>query len=119
MLYRLGIFNGITGSGGAGSDDPEVASSANTLLYISFGTLGFFGGALFNILGAKLMFFVGGIGYAIYGLSQYLIIEHPSLKWFAISAGFLLGISASMLWTAQGASLSIYDHLAVMSISVA
>lgn len=129
-----GLFNGLTGLGGAGSDDPETASQANALLYITFGTLGFFGGALFNLLGNRLMFFIGGLGYAFYGLAQYLAMD-PSVKDFAVSglskyftvddpalptsvdnslkilaitAGGVLGISAACLWTAQGACTLAY-----------
>lgn len=107
-LAGPGLFNGLTGLGGAGSDDPVSASQANALLYISFGTLGFFGGALFNILGNRLMFFIGGLGYAIYGLAQYLVMAHPSLKPFAVASGGILGVSAACLWTAQGACTLAY-----------
>lgn len=49
------------------------------------------------------MFFFGGLGYFFYGFSQYIVMKYSSLKWLAVMAGGVLGVSAACLWTAQGA----------------
>lgn len=103
-----GMFNGLTGLGAAGSDDPHVANLSNALLYIAFGIFGFFGGAMFNIFGNRVLFFVGGVSYVLYTVTQFLACYHPPLTPLAIAAGFLLGIGAAGLWTAQGASVAAY-----------
>eukprot|EP00124_Ichthyophonus_hoferi_P000460 Ihof_evm12s17 gene=Ihof_evmTU12s17 len=66
-----GIFNALTGLGGAGSSNPTVANDANTALYSTFAVFGYFGGLFFNIFGNRILMGGGGLTYCFYAVCQY------------------------------------------------
>ncbi|KAF8527254.1 hypothetical protein JB92DRAFT_3107789 [Gautieria morchelliformis] len=69
---------------------------ANGTLYGLFTLAGFVSGAICNILGPPVALFIGTLGYALCRCSLV------GTKWFLIFAGGLLGLSAALLWSAQG-----------------
>lgn len=103
-----GIFNALNSLGGAGKVDASTANAANVALYSCFAIVGLFAGALFNILGPKILMFSGGITYAFYAICQYLAGQSSSYNSLAIFSGALLGCGAGLLWTAQGAIMMAY-----------
>mmetsp|Transcript_63103 Transcript_63103/g.162489 ORF Transcript_63103/g.162489 Transcript_63103/m.162489 type:complete len:466 (+) Transcript_63103:55-1452(+) len=100
-----GIFNALQGLGAAGSDDPMVGAVASGCLYCTFAIFGYFGGAAFTFFGAKPLFTLGGLTFAIYAICIYF-----TSHWFFLAAvgGICLGIGAGLFWTAQGALMMAY-----------
>jgi len=61
-----------------------------------------------NTLGSRLTLLLGTTGYALY-IGSYLAVNiHPNASPFVIVAGTFLGISAGLLWTAQGSLMLAY-----------
>lgn len=57
-----GMFNALSGLGGAGNLDPKPADDANMALYATFSVVGFFAGTFTNKIGIKLALAFGGTG---------------------------------------------------------
>lgn len=102
-----GMFNALSGLGGGGQVDHKVANDANTALNATFSVVGFFAGTLTNVLGIRISAFLGGMGYSVY-IASFLCYSHTQNYGFTVSSGVLLGVSAGLLWTAQGAILMAY-----------
>jgi len=56
-----GMFNALSGLGGAGNLDPKPGDDANMALYATFSVVGFFAGSLTNKIGIKLALSFGGM----------------------------------------------------------
>jgi hypothetical protein len=107
-LCGPGMFNALTGLGNAGGDS-NAASFVNFCLYSSFAIFGYTGGLFFNYLGPRLLMGTGALTYALYATFAYLAGVSGSWASSAwIASGFLLGIGAAFLWTAQGALMMAY-----------
>ena len=104
-----GMFNALSGLGGAGLDNPKAQDHANTALYSTFAVVGFFAGTIVNKAGIKISLGFGGIGYCIYAAS-FLCYAHTRNIGFNIFAGALLGVCAGVLWAAQGAIMMSYPR---------
>ncbi|EIW81444.1 hypothetical protein CONPUDRAFT_90371 [Coniophora puteana RWD-64-598 SS2] len=103
-----GMFNALTGLGGGGQVDTTVSANSTAALYATYAFFGFFSGSINNKLGAKLTLLLGSWGYALY-ISSYLVVNiHPGAGDYVIVAGAILGVCASLLWTAQGAMMMAY-----------
>ncbi|KFY73629.1 hypothetical protein V499_06281 [Pseudogymnoascus sp. VKM F-103] len=104
-----GMFNALTGLGGGGRDDHELASNMNVALYSTFAVVGFFAGSFVNRLGIKATLSFGGIGYCIYAVALLASLHAgPKINGFCYFAGALLGVCAGLLWTAQGTIMMSY-----------
>ncbi|KAH7928792.1 hypothetical protein BV22DRAFT_1004081 [Leucogyrophana mollusca] len=103
-----GMFNALTGLGGGGKASTTANDNATAALYSTFAFFGFFSGTANNILGERLTLTLGTWGYSLY-ISSYLATNiHPGAGDFVVVAGAILGICASLLWTAQGALMMAY-----------
>ncbi len=102
-----GMFNAVNGLGGGGQENPKTADNANVAVYATFSVVGFFAGTIANRLGIKLTLSLGGMGYFLY-VSSYLSYNHNKNSGFVIFSGAVLGVSAGMLWAAQGAIMMSY-----------
>ena len=102
-----GMFNAVNGLGGGGQEDPKTADNANVAVYATFSVVGFFAGSIANRLGIKLTLSLGGMGYFLY-VASYLSYNHNKNSGFVIFAGAMTGVSAGMLWAAQGAIMMSY-----------
>ncbi|XP_078442554.1 UNC93-like protein 1 [Wolffia australiana] len=100
-----GMFNALSGMGGAGQVDHAAANNANTALYAVFSVAGVLGGAAFNLLGPRPTLFFGCSTYLLYAAS-FLHYNHFHDQSFVVAAGAFLGIGAGLLWAAQGAILT-------------
>jgi hypothetical protein len=96
-----GMFNALNSIGLGG--DPTVGKIVNACLYGTWMVTSFFAPTLINILGAKWALMLGTLGYPLYALAMYY-----HLKVWAILAGCILGITAGLLWTAQGQLMMSY-----------
>ena len=102
-----GMFNAVSGLGGAGQEDAKTADNANVAVYSTFSVVGFFAGSITNRLGIKLTLSLGGMGYFLY-VCSFLSYNHNKNSGFVIFAGALTGVCAGMLWAAQGAIMMSY-----------
>jgi MFS family permease len=102
-----GMFNALGGLGGGGQVDPSAQQKANATLYAVFAVVGFFAGTFANRLGLRLTLALGGVGYTLYSAS-FLSYSHNQNEGFVVFAGALTGVSAGLLWTAQGAIMMSY-----------
>ncbi|KAI1001799.1 UNC93-like protein [Podosphaera aphanis] len=105
----VGMSNAVSGAGGGGLLNTTQSTNANVAVYATFSALSFFGGTIYNRIGIKLSLMFGGIGYACL-TSAFLTTAHignRATPWVVI-AGCLEGLSAAMLWTAQGAVTMCY-----------
>ncbi|EPS36940.1 hypothetical protein H072_9551 [Dactylellina haptotyla CBS 200.50] len=102
-----GMFNALSGLGGAGQLDATVADDSTVALYSTFASVAFFSGTICNKIGIKATLSFGGFGYALYSAS-FLAYNHTHNRGFVIFAGALLGVCAGLLWCAQGAIMMSY-----------
>ncbi|KAF8133206.1 MFS general substrate transporter [Boletus edulis] len=103
-----GMFNAINGLGGGGLLTTTVSANANSAVYATFAFFGFFSGTINNRLGPRLTLTLGTWGYSLY-IASYLVVNiHPDAGAFVIAAGAILGVCASLLWTAQGSLMMSY-----------
>jgi MFS family permease len=102
-----GMYNALTGLGGAGQLDPNDNNLALVALYSTFAVVGFFAGTFANRLGIRLTLALGGLGYSIYA-GALLCYNHTKNAPFLIASGSILGICAGLLWCAQGAIMMSY-----------
>lgn len=102
-----GMYNALSGLGGAGQLDTSVQDHASTALYSVFAVVAFFSGSFANKLGIKTTLTIGGLGYCIYSAS-FLCYNHTGNVGFVVFAGAFLGLCAGLLWTAQGAIMMSY-----------
>ncbi|EGO03432.1 hypothetical protein SERLA73DRAFT_69299 [Serpula lacrymans var. lacrymans S7.3] len=103
-----GMFNALTGLGGGGQVDAKTAANANCTLYSTFAFFSFFTGSVNNMLGSRLTLVLGTWGYSLYTASFLAVNIHPGAGDFVTTAGAILGICASLLWTAQGSLMLAY-----------
>ncbi|KAG6878669.1 hypothetical protein C0992_007683 [Termitomyces sp. T32_za158] len=103
-----GLFNALNGLGGGGQVDNTTGANSNAALYATFAFFAFFAGSINNKLGSRVTLILGTMGYALYVGSYLAINIHPGAKGFVIAAGAILGISAGLLWTAQGSLMMAY-----------
>ncbi|KZT22210.1 MFS general substrate transporter [Neolentinus lepideus HHB14362 ss-1] len=103
-----GMFNALNGLGGGGQIDPTTSANANSALYATFAFFSFFAGSINNTIGSRLTLLLGTMGYALYTGSYLAYNIHPHSGAFNITAGCMCGISAGLLWTAQGSLMLAY-----------
>ncbi|KAF9205428.1 hypothetical protein BGZ59_000488 [Podila verticillata] len=104
-----GMFNALQGTGSYGLDpkDSDVGNRAGTALSCVFAFSSLFAGALFNILGHRVLLILGGLTYALY-IGSFLAYQHIHSIVFVVISSCLLGIGAGWLWCAQGAIMMGY-----------
>lgn len=103
------MSSALGGAGGGGLLNTTQSTNANVAVYSTFAALAFFGGTIYNRVGIKVCLMFGGFGYACLA-SAYFTTAHignRATPWVVL-AGCLEGLSAAMLWTAQGAVTMCY-----------
>ncbi|KAK9767536.1 hypothetical protein K7432_002590 [Basidiobolus ranarum] len=108
-----GMFNVISGMGGAGLKNPTLGQNGTVALYTTFAVFGVFGGSIYNVIGGRWCLFAGGITYALYTGSLLFYTKHGKAhqsggEFFVIFASAILGIGAGVLWTAEGVIMMSY-----------
>lgn len=88
------------------------ANTANVAVYAAFRVVGVVAGPIVNKIGSQASLVLGGLGYTMYA-SSLLIYKITGNSGFLITAGILLGIGSSLLWTSQGAMLISYPPAAL------
>ncbi|EGO03431.1 hypothetical protein SERLA73DRAFT_174907 [Serpula lacrymans var. lacrymans S7.3] len=103
-----GMFNALTGLGGGGQINPTASANANSALYSTYAFFGFFAGSICNKVGIQRTLFLGTLGYALYVGSYLAVNIHPGAGNFVVASGAILGVTAALLWSAQGAIMMGY-----------
>ncbi|KAF8530012.1 MFS general substrate transporter [Hysterangium stoloniferum] len=103
----VGMFSAVSNLGGGGQQDVPLSDTANGVLYGFFALSGLVGGGVCNVLGPSLTLFFGSLGYALY-VGALWCHQTQGTRWFLIFAGAILGISAGLLWSAQGEIMMSY-----------
>lgn len=102
------MYNALGGLGGSGQVNSTVAANATVaLLSATAVTALFFVGPIFDLIGPRWCWFIGGWTYALYS-GALLCYNHTANSGFVIGAGAILGIGASFLWVSQGAIMTTY-----------
>ena len=101
------MFNAISGIGGGGQVNADASNKAAVALYSTFSVVSFFAGTIHNKLGSRLTLGIGALGYCLY-IGSFLSYNINQNQGFVIAAGAILGVCASLLWTAQGALMLAY-----------
>ena len=104
-----GMYNAVSGLGAGGQIKTTDIDNATVALYATFAGFGFFAGSIANRIGLRLTMAFGGFGYFLY-VCAILSYNHNGNTGFLIFAGALLGLCASLLWTAQGAVMMSYPY---------
>ncbi|RJE21910.1 DUF895 domain membrane protein [Aspergillus sclerotialis] len=107
MFLNPGMYNALTGLGGAGQVDATVQNRAAEGLHACFAVVGFVVGIAHNHIGNKWTMAIGGIGYLVYS-AAFLCYNHTKNEGFVIFSGCLLGFCAAFLWCAQGVVMMSY-----------
>lgn len=102
-----GMFNALSGMGGAGQVDPSSANLANIALYVTFASVSSFAGSIHNKLGSRLTLWLGSLGYCLY-VASFLSYNYTENQGFVVASGAILGICASLFWSSQGALMLCY-----------
>ncbi|TCD71018.1 hypothetical protein EIP91_000516 [Steccherinum ochraceum] len=102
-----GMFSAISNLGAGGTQDVVLSDIANGVLYGMFAITGLVSGGINNVLGPRITLFIGTLGYALY-VGSLWCFQTQSTRWFMILAGALLGITAALLWSAQGSIMMSY-----------
>lgn len=102
-----GMFNCLSGIGGGGQVNADASNKASIALYSTFASVSFVAGSIHNKLGTRWTLWLGSLGYCIY-VAAFLSYNFNANEGFVIFAGALLGVCASLFWSAQGALMLCY-----------
>jgi MFS family permease len=103
----VGMFSAVSNLGAGGTQDVALSDTANGVLYGLFALTGLVSGGINNLLGPRLTLFIGTLGYALY-VGALWCFQAQGTRWFLIFAGAILGITAALLWSAQGCIMMSY-----------
>jgi len=101
------MFSAVSNLGAGGTQNLTLSDTSNGVLYGLFALTGLVSGGINNLLGPRLTLFIGTLGYALY-VGALWCYQTQGTSWFLILAGALLGISAALLWSAQGSIMMSY-----------
>ncbi|KAI0646682.1 MFS general substrate transporter [Trametes meyenii] len=103
----VGMFSAVSNLGAGGLSDITLSDTSQGVLYGTFAITGLVSGGISNILGPRITLFIGTLGYALY-VGSLWCYQTQGTGWFVILAGAILGVSAALLWSAQGAIMMSY-----------
>lgn len=109
LFTQPGMFDAITGIGAGGQKASLswLTNQALATLYGCFAVSGFVGGSIVNVLGAKITFFLGTIGYTLY-IGSLWSLDRTGNTGFVVAGGALCGLSAGLLWSVHGMVIMSY-----------
>lgn len=103
----VGMFSAVSNLGAGGLQDTALVDTANGVLYGMFALTGLVSGGINNLLGPRLTLSIGSLGYSLY-IGSLWCFQTQKTRWFVIFAGGVLGVSAALLWSAQGSIMLSY-----------
>jgi len=103
----VGMFSAVSNLGAGGTQDTALSDVSNGVLYGMFALTGLVSGGINNLLGPRLTLAIGSLGYSLY-IGSLWCFQTQGTRWFVIFAGGVLGVSAALLWSAQGSIMMSY-----------
>ncbi|KAF7790590.1 hypothetical protein EIP86_001546 [Pleurotus ostreatoroseus] len=103
----VGMFSAVSNLGAGGTQSISLSDTSNAVLYALFAVTGLISGGINNLLGPRYTLCLGTLGYALY-VGSLWCYQTQGTSWFLIFAGAILGITAALLWSAQGAIMMSY-----------
>jgi len=103
----VGMFSAVSNLGAGGTQDTALSDISNGVLYGTFALTGLVSGGINNLLGPRLTLCIGSLGYSLY-IGSLWCFQTQGTRWFLIFAGGVLGVSAALLWSAQGSIMMSY-----------
>ncbi|KAI9510754.1 MFS general substrate transporter [Russula earlei] len=103
----VGMFSAVSNLGAGGTQDTALSDMSNGVLYGMFALSGLVSGGINNLLGPRLTLFIGSLGYSLY-IGSLWCYQKQGTRWFPVFAGGVLGMSAALLWSAQGSIMMSY-----------
>ncbi|KAG1107580.1 hypothetical protein G6F42_016319 [Rhizopus arrhizus] len=97
-----GMYNALSGIGGAGKSSTEAATNGGTALSVTFTLCSLIGAPVYNIFGHRVLI-PAALTYVLY-VGSFLSDSGA----FTIVAGAVLGVGAGFLWTAQAGIMMSY-----------
>ncbi|VDB94301.1 unnamed protein product [Peniophora sp. CBMAI 1063] len=107
FFATVGLFLSASNLGAGGTQDITLADISNGVLYGCLALMGFFAGGVTNLLGPRITMLLGTLGYILY-IGSLWCFQIQGTRWFVIFAGAIQGVSAALLWSAQGAIMMSY-----------
>lgn len=107
LFMTVGMFNVITFIGGAGQQSAWLSDNSNIALYTVFSVFCFVAPAFLNFFGLRITLCAGGFGYASYAASLWCF-NHTGNVPFVIFGGCWCGLSAALLWCAEGTAITSF-----------
>lgn len=107
LFMTVGMFNVITFIGGAGQQSAWLSDISNIALYTVFSVFCFVAPAFLNFFGLRITLCAGGFGYASYAASLWCF-NHTGNVPFVIFGGCWCGLSAALLWCAEGTAITSF-----------
>ncbi|PSR74345.1 hypothetical protein PHLCEN_2v9924, partial [Hermanssonia centrifuga] len=101
------MFSAVSNLGAGGTQDVALSDESQGVLYGLFALTGLISGGINNLLGPKITLFIGTLGYALY-VGALWCLQTQGTRWFLVFAGAMLGITAALLWSAQGSIMMSY-----------
>lgn len=86
-----------------GIDDPDLVSTSNMIIYLTFALSSILAPAIINAVGARWALTFGTMGYWMYVGSLYMYSTGRVGGWVVDLAALTIGWCAGPLWTAQNA----------------
>ncbi|OJT04058.1 UNC93-like protein 1, partial [Trametes pubescens] len=102
-----GMFSAVSNLGAGGLSNITLSDTSQGVLYGLFAVTGLISGGINNLLGPRITLFLGTLGYAVY-VGSLWCYQTQRTGWFVIFAGAIEGISAALLWSAQGSIMMSY-----------
>ncbi|KAH8089924.1 MFS general substrate transporter [Cristinia sonorae] len=102
-----GMYSAVSNLGAGGTQDVVLSDIGNGVLYGMFAITGLVSGSINNLIGPRLTLFFGTLGYALY-IGALWCFQTQGTRWFVIFAGAILGVTAALLWSAQGSIMMSY-----------
>ncbi|KZV67798.1 MFS general substrate transporter [Peniophora sp. CONT] len=103
----VGMYSAVSNLGAGGTKDVVLSDMANGALMGCSAVAALFAGGVTNLLGVRSTLFIGTLGYSLY-IGSLWCFQTQGTRWFVVFAGALLGISAALLWNAQGTIMLSY-----------
>lgn len=101
------MYQAVSNLGAGGTQNVTLSDTANGVHYGMFAISGLVSGGICNLLGPPRTLFLGTLGYALY-LGSLWCFQTQGTQWFVIFTGAIQGITAALLWSAQGEVMMSY-----------
>ncbi|EIN11194.1 hypothetical protein PUNSTDRAFT_62537 [Punctularia strigosozonata HHB-11173 SS5] len=101
------MYSAISNLGAGGTQDVALSDTANGVHYGIFALMGVVSGSVNNILGPRSTLFLGTLGYALY-VGALWCFQSQGVRWFLIFGAAVQGVTAALLWSAQGSIMMSY-----------